>query len=174
MSRPLASRLAEGREEAFAELYDAHAEPLYRYLLARVRTAHAAEDLLQAVFLRLVKYRSALAGVTNLRAYLFSAARNELVRRAGKWREPREDGADLLSALAAPDTDSAGDLEALQAAVDDLAPERREVVILKVAEGHTFAEVGELLEISPNTAASRYRYALLDLRKKLERADEPR
>ena len=92
MSEGLADRLARGDEAAFAELYDAHAGARYRYLLGRVRRADAAEDLLQAVFLRLVKYRSSLATVANLRAYLFSAARNELARDAARGRGPAREG----------------------------------------------------------------------------------
>ena len=66
------------------------------------------------------------------------------------------------------------DLEALRGALGRLAPERWEVISLKVYQQLTFAEVGEVLAISPNTAASRYRYALKDLRRMLEKNDERR
>ena len=45
---------------------------------------------------------------------------------------------------------------------------QREVIVLKIWHGHTFEEIGELLEISPNTAAGRYRYGLEKLRKALK------
>ena len=45
-----------------------------------------------------------------------------------------------------------------------LPPEQREVIVLKIWHQHTFEEIGELLEISPNTAAGRYRYGLQKLR----------
>jgi RNA polymerase sigma-70 factor (ECF subfamily) len=41
----------------------------------------------------------------------------------------------------------------------------REVVTLKVWSGLTFAEIAEALEIPANTAASRYRYGLVELRR---------
>jgi RNA polymerase sigma-70 factor (ECF subfamily) len=44
-----------------------------------------------------------------------------------------------------------------------LPPAQSEVVVLKIWEGMTFAEIGEVLGESPNTAASRYRYALQKL-----------
>ena len=53
-------------------------------------------------------------------------------------------------------------------------PERREVLSLRIWEGFTFAEIGEVLELSPNTAASRYRAALADLRRMLEGSLERR
>ncbi len=56
----------------------------------------------------------------------------------------------------------------LAAAVERLPGEQREIVILKIWNELTFAEIAEILEISPNTAASRYRYALGALRKSLQ------
>ena len=49
-----------------------------------------------------------------------------------------------------------------------LPPDQREVIVLKIWHGCTFEEVGELLEISPNTAAGRYRYGLQKLKVCLE------
>ena len=45
-----------------------------------------------------------------------------------------------------------------------LPQDQREVIVLKIWHEHTFEEIGELLEISPNTAAGRYRYGLQKLR----------
>lgn len=55
----------------------------------------------------------------------------------------------------------------LEEAVVQLPSEQREVVVLKVWGGLTFAQIAEQLELSPNTVASRYRYALGHLREKL-------
>jgi len=46
----------------------------------------------------------------------------------------------------------------------ELPPEQREVIVLKIWHDHTFEEIGGLLDISPNTAAGRYRYGLQKLR----------
>ena len=51
------------------------------------------------------------------------------------------------------------------AAIDLLPREQREVLVMKIWNELTFAEIGEALEISQNTAASRYRYALASLKK---------
>ena len=50
-----------------------------------------------------------------------------------------------------------------------LPQEQREVIVLKIWHEHTFEEIGELLDISPNTAAGRYRYGLQKLRAVPER-----
>ena len=54
---------------------------------------------------------------------------------------------------------------AVRRALARLSDEQREVVVLKVWGGLTFEEIGEQLSISPNTAASRWRYAMEALRK---------
>ena len=46
----------------------------------------------------------------------------------------------------------------------ELPAEQREVIVLKFWQHHTFETIGQLLEISPNTAAGRYRYGLKRLR----------
>lgn len=45
-----------------------------------------------------------------------------------------------------------------------LPAEQREVIVLKIWHEYTFEKIGELLELSPNTAAGRYRYGLQKLR----------
>ncbi|MGH8163859.1 MAG: RNA polymerase sigma factor, partial [Rhodanobacteraceae bacterium] len=56
----------------------------------------------------------------------------------------------------------------LAAAVERLPNEQKEVVLLKIRNELTFAEIAGVLEISQTTAASRYRYALGALKKILQ------
>jgi RNA polymerase sigma-70 factor (ECF subfamily) len=60
------------------------------------------------------------------------------------------------------------DARAVQRALQTLPFEQREVVALKVDAELTFAEIGEILGLSPNAAASRSRYALARLRAALQ------
>ena len=60
---------------------------------------------------------------------------------------------------------------AISAALGELPDEQREVVVMKIWGRLSFPQIAEALEISPNTAASRYRYALAKLREQL--AGEP-
>jgi RNA polymerase sigma-70 factor (ECF subfamily) len=59
---------------------------------------------------------------------------------------------------------------AVWSALRTLPPEQAEVVVLKIWEGMTFAEVARVLELSPNTVASRYQYAMAKLNKRLSAA----
>lgn len=62
----------------------------------------------------------------------------------------------------------------LRQAVQGLSDKLREVVTMKVWGGLTFAQISEALAISPNTAASRYRYALEQLAGEMRRVKEAR
>jgi RNA polymerase sigma-70 factor (ECF subfamily) len=168
----LAARLATGEARAFADLYDRYGNRLYSYLLGRTGRVDQAEDLLQTVMLRVVRYRRKLRKVRNLRAWLFTLARNEALRAYGRQDVPAESSVDpgLLPAPPGHDADQEG--EALRRAVARLSPERREVISLKIWQQLTFTEIGEVTGVSPNTAASRYRYALEDLRGMLEKINE--
>lgn len=86
----LAARLAGGDDSAFAELYDAHADRLYRYAAVRLGSAETAGDVVQNVFLRAVKSRRRFHGIENPAAYLFRIARNETIRAAAR-RAQRND-----------------------------------------------------------------------------------
>ena len=57
---------------------------------------------------------------------------------------------------------------ALQSAIGELPVEQREIIVLRVWGQMTFDEAASALDISPNTAASRYRYGLAKLKERLE------
>ena len=50
-----------------------------------------------------------------------------------------------------------------------LPAEQREVIVLKIWHEHTYEEIGELLQLSPNTVAGRYRYGMEKLRACLQK-----
>ena len=173
----LGQELAKGRREAFAALYDKYALRLYHTACALLDNSHDAEDVVQAVFVGLVRSRSASAKVTNWQAYLLTALRHEVARLAARRRQHHRDCQSIGEIdLTAPPADdrAATDAALLEAALLRLPEEQKQVIRLKTEAGLTFFEIAELLQISPNTAASRYRYAIQKLREDLkEAADEP-
>jgi RNA polymerase sigma-70 factor (ECF subfamily) len=167
---PLLRGLSQGREEAFAALYDRVGPALFWVAYALLGSRTDAEDAVQEVFVGLVRARGKLAEVEDLRAYLFAALRRAAAKIAAGRPPARPVAAGELAAVAGPQP-RAADLERsvrLECALRSLPPEQRELVALKVDGGLTFAEIAALLGISANTAASRYRYALEKLRAALE------
>jgi len=150
-------------------LYDEHAQPLYAFLLNLMRDEADTRDLLQEVFVKLARDPEWLAGVREERAFLIRLAHNaaiDLMRRRGTRERTKENfAAENISPFAPTnDPDEKVFREELAVALGKLPEEQRAVVHLKLWAGLTFEEIAMALEISPNTAASRYRYALDKLR----------
>jgi RNA polymerase sigma-70 factor (ECF subfamily) len=160
----LQRRLAEGEEAAFTECYDAYADRLYRYLLVRLRSAEDAADVLQNVFVRLVRYRRRIGNVENLTTYLFRIAHNE----AHRSQQQSQVKTEALSSQQISGQESATlsleTVDAAMAALERLTGAAREVVELKIFASCTFHEIAEILSVPQGTAATRYRQALLELR----------
>ena len=157
---------------ALDRLYDEHAPALFGFLLNFTRNEADTRDLLQELFVRLARRPDQLDGVRQPRAFLLRLAHNlaiDLIRRRGAREKRHEQLAEAGAALFAPsnDPDEAHFREALTAALELLPAEQRAIVHLKLWEGLTFDEIAGLLEISPNTAASRYRYGVDKLRDRL-------
>ncbi len=154
-------------------VYRDHAPALFRFLLRLTGDEAETKDALQEIFVRLAKSPGLLDGVAAPRSYLFRLAhrlvidrhRREVARRTTDDRAGRE--ADSAGAPETMADDAVWMRKILGASLASLPPEQRAVVVLKVWEELTFGEIAEVLDISPNTAASRYRYALDKLREEL-------
>ena len=155
-----------------ARLYDEHAQPLFAFLLNLTRDEADTRDLLQEIFIKLAREPRLLDGIREERAFLIRLAHNaaiDLIRRRGTRERTKENFAAEIASVFAPtsDPDEAVFRERLTAALAELPPEQRAVAHLKLWSGMTFEEIAVALEISPNTAASRYRYALDKMRDRL-------
>ena len=153
-------------------LYDAHAQSLFAFLLNFTRDENDTRDLLQEIFVKLAREPRLLEDVRNERAFLIRLAHNaaiDLIRRRGTRERVKENFAAEKNSQFAPtnDPDEKCFRAELAEALDELPPDQRAVVHLKLWEGLTFEEIATALEISPNTAASRYRYGLDKLRDRL-------
>ena len=165
----LAARLNAGEEAAFEEALDLFGRGLLRVARALGRSREDAEDAVQDVFVALARARGRLAGIVNLKAYLFASLRRALARRAREFCRARE----LAEKAALARDGETGEpvphetSPALERALRRLPEEQREVVALKIDAGLTFAEIAQVLGVRQNTAASRYRYALMRLRREM-------
>jgi len=167
----LLAALAGGDLNALGSLYDAYAARVHHVLLARGLGREAAEDVLQEVFLSLLDRGKVVTKIRNVQAYLLSVGRNMASRHVRRAR--RRAMLELAEPMpAAPTAAQATRDVAARDALGQLPPEQTEVVALKVWGEMTFAQIGAALDISPNTAASRYRYALEKLRGIWEESDD--
>jgi RNA polymerase sigma-70 factor (ECF subfamily) len=142
-------------------LYRQHGAALLLFASALSGDRGRAQDALQQVFLKAIENGS-LSQAINKKAYLFACVRNAVLNDAKL--QQRNMPLEIDSAwFSPPDRDYAAE-QNLRRALGDLPEDQREVIVLHVWGDLTFSEIGDLLGVSLNTAASRYRYALAKLR----------
>jgi RNA polymerase sigma-70 factor (ECF subfamily) len=145
-------------------LYQQKAAELILYGRALGLSHGEAEDVLQETFLALLKRQSAPTKATH---YCVRCYRNHALNyRRSLWRRlTREwESRSWFEGSAASTHVEAAAMRSLAC----LPADQREVVVLKIWHEHTFEEIGDLIGISPNTAAGRYRYAMEKLRLSLK------
>ena len=139
-----------------------------------------AEDLVQEAIVRLWNYQQDKGSAVPDLPLAFSTIRfcglNH--HRSETRRRKREESIiylnDFEDVWLDPVLEDDEEATFLRDAVQNLSPKLREVVVMKSWGGLTFAEISESLAISPNTAASRYRYALEQLAHELRKLKEVR
>ena len=158
---------------------------LRQFIRRRVPDTDDAEDIFQEVFYELTDAYRLMKPVEQVGAWLFRVARHRIVdlfRRKrpavlGNDSTPaNEDGEaqpweDLLpSSEAGPEAAYARGvlLEELDAALDELPEEQRAVFVAHEIEGRSFRELSEATGVGVNTLLSRKRYAVLQLRRRLQ------
>jgi len=159
-------------QQVLAELYDRSGGDLYRYLTIVLSSTNRAEDVLQEVFLRLLRVARRDPEALANRFYVLRVARNEAFRQMGRRRHRAIEQNDGLLTIRDPRHGSESERIAIAEALARLPEEQREVLHLKIYMSMTFAEIAEVTQTPQNTVASRYRYALEKLRRLLGNEEE--
>ena len=158
------------RPDPLETLYQEHAAVLFRFLIRLTGDEAEVKDILQEIFIRLARAPDLLSGVQSPRSFLFRMAHRLVIDHARRdeartrYADQAQQEREILDVPSAADLDAIWRQKRLGDSLTALPREQRAVVLLKVWESLTFAEIAETLEISPDTAASRYRYALNKLR----------
>jgi RNA polymerase sigma-70 factor (ECF subfamily) len=155
-----------------ARLYDDHAAAVFAFLANLLRNEADTRDVMQELFIKVARRPALLENLRDERGFLLRLSHNlaiDLIRRRGARERNRGQLANepmpIFAASAEPDEQIFR--EKLSEALGELPAEQRAVVHLRLWEHLTFEAIAETLEISPNTAASRYRYGLDKLRDRL-------
>jgi RNA polymerase sigma-70 factor, ECF subfamily len=164
--RKLVELAQGGDRQAFAMLADRHWNSLYRWLYHLSHDRHTAEDLVQETLLKAFAALSSFQAGTNFRAWLYRIAYNSFVslRRAeGSVRERFPDYVPGLQQGPSEELISKEVLQAVARALGRLPREFRAALLLRVEERLPFREIGEVLEITEETA----RWRVFKARQKL-------
>jgi RNA polymerase sigma factor (sigma-70 family) len=146
-----------------ARLIDAHAARLVLY--AR-QWCDAPEDVVQEAFLKLVRLARPPEDVV---AWLFRVVRNGALDAAkmARRRQRHESAAGrAVRCFVEPEWDGL-DAETVAAAVEQLAPERREAIVAHIWGGLSFEQIGAVVGCSASTAFRRYTAGVEELREQL-------
>ncbi len=172
------------QDQRISEAIDRERPRLRNFIRKRVGDQSDAEDVLQDVFYELVEAYRLMKPVEQVTAWLFRVARNRITdlfrskQREALRSEPAATvNGEMLqleellpSPAAGPDAAYARTLllEELDAALDELPEEQREVFIAHEVMGYSFKDLAAQTGVSMNTLLSRKHYAVLYLRERLQ------
>lgn len=157
--------------QRFASFYDAHVRDIYSYLYYRTQHRETAEDLTSQVFLKALDKFAAYDETRGaFIAWLYRIARNTLIDHYRSSRETLdiEDVWDLQS-----DSDVARDAEAheriekLRPYLSALPREQRELLLLRLWDGLSYAEISEIVGKSEDACKMAYSRVVARLRKEV-------
>jgi RNA polymerase sigma-70 factor, ECF subfamily len=144
-----------------ARLYQQHGAALVLFGTTIIGERSMAQDAVQQVFLRLIATDS-IHRASDPAAYLFASVRNQLLNETRVRQRTVSLDADAAW-FDPPERDYAAE-ENLRRALAGVTLDQRQVIVLHIWGELTFSQIGDVLGINANTAASRYRYGIETLR----------
>nr|WP_317631055.1 sigma-70 family RNA polymerase sigma factor [uncultured Flavobacterium sp.] len=171
----------EGEKSALAKLINKHQSKIYGFIYSKVLDRDVTEDIFQDTFIKVIK--TLKSGAYNEEGkflpWVMRISHNLIVdhfRRSKKVSFQREtEEFSIFSVI----TDSAPNVESkiitdqivndLKKLIDELPQDQKEVLHMRVYEDLSFKEISELTGVSINTALGRMRYALMNLRKIIDK-----
>jgi RNA polymerase sigma-70 factor (ECF subfamily) len=166
-----AVRAAQADRHAYAVLYRRYLDRIYSYAFYQLGDHHDAEDATERTFLAALRaIRSYRDEGASFRAWLFRIARNTVANAHRSRARRRTEPIDMtITDPPAPESDPAGlseraeDARRVRAALAQLPDERRQVVILRFADGLSAREIGQVLDRSEGAVRVLLHRALRDL-----------
>jgi len=166
--------------EAFGELYEKYIDRIYNYVYFRVGSVHDAEDLTARVFLKALNNlnRYHFVGLP-FSAWLYRIAHNLIANHHRDQARRREIPIEDMAVVNIPDRLPAmdasigrkQDAEALWRIINDLSPQKRELILLKFVEKLSNSEIAAVLNKSESAIKSLYHRTLLEMRERIDRSD---
>lgn len=156
-------RRSGGDPKAFHALVDRHAQRLYRLAVCLVGNAADAEDVLQETFIGAFRGLGSFEGRSSVKTWLTRI----LVTQAARWRRDRRRSEPMDESVAAVAASPDATMD-VQAAMQRLSAEHRQVLALREFERMSYEEMAEVLGVPRGTVESRLHRARSELREKLK------
>jgi len=160
----LMARVRAGDLAKLAVLFDRHHRALFRYFVAMNRNRELAEDLVQDVFFRMLRYRNSYDSAQSFTAWMYQIARRAGLDRAQKHRAEVTGIDEFTTGRAEPVSPAPGpeesashvqNLALLKRALDQLPPDKREVLILSRFHEMKYEDIAVVLGCEVGTVKVR-------------------
>ena len=162
----LMRQVRNGRTAALATLFERHHARLYRYCLRMTSQRSAAEDLVQDVFMKMLKYKATFKDDSEFVPWMFGIGRNSCLahlKRTAHDRVPRDaESEPPAESVEEPQDDQRHEI--MRRALMRLPAERREVLVLSRYEFKTYEEIARVLDCTVGAVKVRAHRALKQLR----------
>lgn len=138
-----------GNTEEFGQIYNYYADPIYRFIYYKTHHREIAEDLTSQTFFKaLDKISSYHPNKSSFRTWLYQIARNTVIDHY-RTQHPTENIEDIFDLSETPDfatqTDNKAQVKELIQYLDQLKPLEREVVLLRIWEDLSYAEISQII-----------------------------
>ena len=157
--------------QTMEEIYQAHAQTVYRYLLSLTRDEMLAEELTQETFYQAIRTVNHFDGSCKISTWLCAIAKNCL--QTYRRKHPPQDDADAADTRQSPSAEAcyfadAGQTEILRV-MQRIQPPTRDVLYLRLLGGLSFREIGDILSKTENWARVTFYRGKETLKKELNR-----
>ena len=165
----LMGRVRDGDVALLGELFERHHQRLFHFFLRLARSRSAAEDLVQEVFVRMLKYRHTFRAESEFVPWMFTLARNaatDLYRARPKELQPNADAPEPEAPLAHPiaGIERAEQETRLRRALARLDPAKREILLLARFSELKYDRIAEQFGISEGAVKVRVHRAMKELK----------
>jgi RNA polymerase sigma-70 factor (ECF subfamily) len=155
----------------FLDIYDRHADEIFRFCLMKVSNKEKAEDLTQETFMRFWQAIRTGEAVRHDRAFLYTLARNLVIDWYRKKKESslvvlQEEGIDFMGE-GREDVEQAAHMNEVLAIVNELDESSRDVILLRYVEGWSPQEIAELNGESANAVSVRLNRAIKKVQERI-------
>src|SRR5688572_15646625 len=156
-----------GRTAALATLFERHHARVYGYCLRMTGNRSTAEDLVQDVFMKMLKYKATFKDDSDLVPWMFGIARNSCLahlKRRANDRAPDTAAEEVAADEAQEEAHDERQNELVRQALLRLPAERREVLVLSRYEYKSYDEIARVLDCSVGAVKVRVHRAMKQLR----------
>lgn len=160
----LMAEVGNGEVAKLAALFERHHRALFRYFVSLNRNRELAEDLVQDVFFRMLRYRTSYNATQSFTAWMYQIARNANVDQAQKRRaevvgieEFNDRRPEPASPAPGPEESAAKvqDLGLLKRALERMPPDKREILVLSRFQDMKYEDIAAVLGCEVGTVKVR-------------------